>query len=116
MSLFNEVANHPLTVRADLSEFLSGTNEDGSYNGVNAMNVVYERTDMAGKHGVFTLKLADNGGMRYMDVKLKTYDGEWIESGIEELTIAIDGSWELWDLIRACKMIVTTEELHGKLA
>lgn len=116
MSLFNEVEHYPLTVRADLSEFLKETNEDGTYSGVNAMNVVYERAQEAGKHGVFTLKLANYSGMRYMDVKLKSMYGEWIEAEVEEITIAIDGSWELWDLLRACKMIVTTEELHDKLA
>lgn len=116
MSLFNEVERNPLTLRADLSEFVAEEHEDGGYSSVNAMNVVYERTQTAGKHGVFTLKFENYSGMRDMEVKLKSHCGEWIEAEVEEITIAIDGSWELWDLLRACKMIVTTEELHDKLA
>lgn len=106
MSLFDELEGMQPDVSVNLDEFGS----------VAAMNMAYERYLLAGKYGVFTLKLGNHSGMIPMDVKFKSSYGDWAETEVEEITIAIDGGWELWDLLQGCKMIVTTEELHGKLA
>jgi len=115
MSLFKQMERYELDIKADLEEFMHKEHEDGSYSSVGAMNVTYKRSLMAGKYGVFTIKFADYSGMRCMEAKIKTPSGEWVEGEIEEITLAIDGSWELHDFLEACKMIVTTEELHSKL-
>ena len=106
MSLFDELASTKPDISVNLEEFGS----------IAAMDVVYERYQGAGKYGVFTLKLANHSGMAPISVKLKAPYGEWVEAEVEDVTVAIDGGWELWDLLAGCKMIVTTEELHGKLA
>lgn len=106
MSLFDELEGMQPDVSVSLDKFGS----------VAAMDVVYERYQAAGKYGVFTLTLANHSGMAPVSVKLKAPYGEWVEAEVEDITVAIDGGWELWDLLAGCKMIVTTEELHGKLA
>jgi len=115
MSLFDEVERKGTDISVSLDEFLPEAGEDGYYGGVNAMNVVYERSQMAGKHGVFTLKLANYSGMRDMAIKVKAFSGDWIADDVQEITIAVDGGWELWDLLKACNMITKTEALYDKL-
>ena len=102
---------------------LQGTEPDISVNldkfgSVAAMDVGYERYKSAGKYGVFTLKLGNHSGMIPIEAKVKLVgDGnEYASDNIEEITIAVDGGWEVWDLLEGCKMIVTSEELHDKLA
>ena len=108
MFVFDELEGMKPDISVNLNEFGS----------VAAMNVEYERYQLAGRHGVFTLKLGNHSGMIPIEAKVKFVgDGkEYSSDNIEEITIAIDGGWELWDLLAGCKMIVTTEELHGKLA
>lgn len=116
MSLFDEVERNGRDISVRLDEFTAGADKESTFHsGVYAMNVVYERSQMAGKFGVSTLKFANYSGMRFMGVRLKTYDNEWVEGDIEEVTIAIDGGWELWDLLAGFEMILKTEEMHSKL-
>lgn len=108
MSRFDELEDMKPDISVNLDEFGS----------IAAMDVVYERYQLAGKHGVFTLKLANHSGMIPIEAKVK-FGGDQMEytsDNIEEITLAFDGGWELWDLLAGCKMILETEELHNKLA
>jgi hypothetical protein len=117
MSLFTQMKGETPDVKAQLSECCGvEQNEDGSYTGgVLAMDVTYERHRMAGKHGVFTLNFKDYSGMRPMGIRVHTLQGEWLDIPVDEISIAIDGTMELQDFLNACNMVVTTEELYGKL-
>ena len=117
MSLFTKLEGETPDVKAQLSEYCEvEQGEDGSYTGgVLAMDVIYERHRMAGKHGVFTLNFKDYSGMRPMDIEVHTLQGEWLHIPVDEINIAIDGVMELQDFLNACNMVVTTEELYGKL-
>lgn len=108
MTIFDDLEGTKPDISVNLEEFGS----------IAAMDVVYERYQSAGKYGVFTLKLGNHSGMIPIEAKVKFVSDaeEYVSDNIEEITIAIDGGWELWDLLAGCKMIVTTEELHGKLA
>lgn len=108
MTIFDDIEGTKPDISVSLEEFGS----------IAAMNMAYERYQSAGKYGVFTLKLGNHSGMIPIEAKVKFVGGakEYTSDNIEEITIAIDGGWELWDLLQGCKMIVTTEELHEKLA